>query len=182
MKLSAHQKTFYQEVSELCIAYARLLCHHTPGMMQEDLAQDVLVNLLKVDLYSKAIDHHTSNTFNLEGYVFRAVKNRFLHYLKERNHPTELHPEILPYFEMEVDKLDQPDLEVLIWEYVEENPKHRLKIEAFLKQHLEGKSGEEIALEYNISPNLVYQWVARAKYHLAAFLTSKGISPENLLD
>lgn len=182
MKLSAEQKAFYEQVSERCIAYARLLCQTVPYIHYHDLAQDVLVSLLKVGLYEKAGANYLQEQFNLEGYVFRAIKNRFLHLLRERNPTLELHPDLAPYFEMKVDTIGQPDLESLILEYVTEHPRHRQKVEAFLKQYLDGKSGDELAREYNISTNLVYQWVARAKYHLAAFITNKGISAEDLLD
>jgi RNA polymerase sigma factor (sigma-70 family) len=163
----------------MSLAYAKGICGTHSIVDPKDVAHDVLVNLLKIQLYEKV---GQTEGFKLEAYVYRAVKNQFLLALKERKHPLPLSEVQIAVDQKTEEKIDSPDLEALIQEYIESHPGHSQKIGAFLKQHLEGKSGEEIALDYGISPNLVYQWVSRAKLHLGTFLASKGISPENLMD
>ena len=159
----------------LAFAFATAKSH--PAFGPKDLAQDVMVNILKINLYQKI--QSKEEHFNVEGYLYRAVQYRFFELLKKKANTTISLEDIaldfpaeLPVFEKEI------NIKTLINDYIFENENHREKIEAFLKKVVEGKSGEAIAKEYNINPNLVYQWIARAKIHLAAYLAARGITPD----
>ncbi len=161
----------------MVLAFAHATAKSHPAFGPRDLAQDVIVNILKINLYEKV--QSKEEYFNVEGYLYRAVQYRFFELLKKKANRTISLEDIafefsadLPVFEKEI------NIETLINDYIFENENHREKIEAFLKKVVEGKSGEAIAEEYNINPNLVYQWIARAKIHLAAYLTARGITPD----
>ena len=161
----------------LAFAHATVKSHAAFG--PRDLAQDVMVNILRLDLFERI--KAKEDNFNLEGYLYRAVQYRFYELLKKKANTTISLEEIkmdfpheFPVFEKEL------NIELLINDFMSEHANHREKIEAFLKKVVEGQSGEAIAEEYDINPNLVYQWISRAKIHLAAYLTARGITPDKI--
>ncbi|MEZ4981940.1 MAG: hypothetical protein R2769_10205 [Saprospiraceae bacterium] len=128
MKLSGLQKSFYLEVSEMSLAFAKGICSSQSGVDPKDVAHDVLVNLLKIQLFEKV---HNSENFKLQAYLFKAVKNQFLLALKERKHPLPLSEVQIAIDQKTEEKIDSPDLEALIQEYMDTHPDHSQKIEAF---------------------------------------------------
>lgn len=177
MNQISDSRRFYLLCSERVLAFAYAIVRSHAAFGPKDLAQDVMVNILKLDLFEKI--RAKEENFNLEGYLYRAVQYRFFELLKKKANMTLPLEELalgyakeFPVFEKEI------DIEVLIREFMHEHPVHREKIEVFLKKVIEGKSGEAIAEEYNINPNLVYQWINRAKLHLSAYLMARGVTPD----
>lgn len=167
------EASFYLQCNEMLLAMAFSLCKGRQDIDPKDLAQDVLVNLLKIRLFDKV--KSSADQFNLVGYLHTAAKYRFFD-LSKKSVMQELNPAIPSIAEPAKEPLKQ--LELLIDSFMKQHPEHRQKIEAFLKIYLEGKTHEEVADEYNMNKNLLYQWLWRAKSHLSHFLASKGLSPE----
>ena len=179
MKKISENRRFYLLCSEMVLAFAHATVKSHAAFGPRDLAQDVMVNILKLNLFEKI--KAKEDYFNLEGYLYRSVQYRFFELVKKKANRTisleEISidfPQEFPVFEKEM------NIELLINDFMTANANHREKIEAFLKKVVEGQSGEAIAEEYNINPNLVYQWISRAKIHLATYLTDRGITPDKI--
>ena len=161
----------------MVLAFAHVTARTHAAFGPKDLAQDVMVNILRLDLFEKI--KAKEENFNLEGYLYKSVQYRFFELLKKKANMTVSLEEISEQFTFEFPIFEREiDIESLIMEFMHENPIHREKIEVFLKKMIEGKSGEAIAEEYNINPNLVYQWISRARTHLAEYLIARGITPD----
>lgn len=181
MKITNNSRKFYLICSELVLAYAHAIAKGNPALSKKDLAQDVLVNILKIKLFERVRD--AGESFNLEGYLYQSVRYRFYELVKQKQNITiPLENIVFQLAEEKQEQKREENIEELINQFMFENASHREKIEAFLKKYKEGKSGEAIALEYNINPNLVYQWISRAKLHLATYLTAKGVTPDKYFE
>jgi RNA polymerase sigma factor (sigma-70 family) len=180
-KQRAHsaEQEFYLRCSKMVLLMAHGFASGERAIEPKDICQDVMVNILKFRLFEK-IEGKTEDFF-LEGYLFRVVKNRFLEI--ERNRKTI-------DFQLVASENQAPEnwetvsreLQLFVTEFMQQHPAHREKVEVFLKIHLEGKSHVEVAEEYRINLNLLYQWLFRARLQLTTFFQQKGITPGHFFD
>lgn len=134
----------------------------------KDIVQDCFVDLW----LCRRFDHITDG---LDKYLFRAVKNASLNYLRgcerrEKHHLLALADE---QDNAEDTKLSEEGME-LLYEAINRLPEERKRI--FMMICLEGKKYREVADELNISINTVRTQMGRAFQYLRSELQGRGYS------
>lgn len=139
---------------KLYAAYYSALCSYANGILKNtDSAQDIVQEVLIKVWNSNRI---FPDIKDLTWYLYRAVYNNVLYYLRTQN----THQHILKH--IPVDEVEMPDVQFAqtvqeelirqIYIYIEELPEERKKI---ILLSLEGHSGNEIAQILGISINTV---------------------------
>ncbi|HTM98560.1 MAG TPA: RNA polymerase sigma-70 factor [Pedobacter sp.] len=153
--------------------YVAFASKFVPSEIAEDLIQDVFLQLL-----SKC--GSLSITIALENYVFRAIKNKYLDYVKSQNVHAKYVDRIV---QLEIDEIDYFESNSRTSLTLEENEEALLLAvetlplkcrEIVRSKFLLGKKNLQISEEFGISQRTVETHIYKAVKHLKSVLKNVG--------
>jgi RNA polymerase sigma-70 factor (family 1) len=156
--------------------YAYVLTIVKTEFTAEEITQEIFIKLWLCQDQLHEID-------NLDGFVFKIVRNQALNHLRKAASNDRLLKEILnciiPEQNNVDDKLITADYQLLMQEALNKlSPQRRLVYELSRNK---GLSYEEIAIKLNLSRNTVKNHIVSALKHIRHYLNENGISIAILL-
>ena len=156
--------------------YAYVLTIVKSAFTAEEITQEIFIKLWLCQDKLHEID-------NLDGFVFKIVRNQALNYVRKVAYDDKLRKEILNCIIPEQnnidDKLITADYQLLMQEALNRlSPQRRLVYELSRNK---GLNYEEIAVQLNLSKNTVKNHIVSALKHIRCYLSENGISIAILL-
>ncbi|RYY29556.1 MAG: RNA polymerase sigma-70 factor [Sphingobacteriaceae bacterium] len=142
----------------------------------EEITQEIFIKLW---LYRDKL----SEINNIDGFVFKMVRNQALNHLRKVAYNDRLLKEILAFAAPEQNNIDEKiiaaDYQLLVQQALDcLSPQRRLVYELSRKK---GLNYEEIASQLNLSRNTVKNHIVSALKHIHSYLNKNGISIAVLL-
>ncbi|RYE29053.1 MAG: RNA polymerase sigma-70 factor [Sphingobacteriaceae bacterium] len=144
--------------------------------LAEEITQEIFIKLW---LYRNKL----SEINNLDGFIFKIVRNQALNHLRKAAYDERLLKEILAFAAPEQNNVDEKiiaaDYQLLVQQALDcLSPQRRLVYELSRKK---GLNYEEIACQLNLSRNTVKNHIVSALKHIHNYLSKNGISIAVLL-
>lgn len=142
----------------------------------EEITQEIFIKLW---LFRDRL----SEINNLDGFVFKIVRNHTLNHLRKVAYDDRLLKEILAFTTLEQNNIDEKiiatDYQLLVQQALDcLSPQRRLVYELSRKK---GLNHEEIASQLDLSKNTVKNHIGSALKHIQNYLSKNGISVAILL-
>ena len=146
------------------------------SFIAEEITQEIFIKLW---LFSDRL----SEINNLDGFVFKIVRNHTLNHLRKVAYDDRLLKEILAFTAREQNNIDEKitatDYQLLVQKALDcLSPQRRLVYELSRKK---GLNHEEIANQLDLSKNTVKNHIGSALKHIQNYLSKNGISVAILL-
>lgn len=156
--------------------YAYVLTIVKSSFTAEEITQEIFIKLW---LCQDKLDEIN----NLDGFIFKIVRNQALNHLRKAAYDDKLLKEILTHINAEQnnvdDKLLTADYQILMQEALDNlSPQRRLVYELSRNK---GLNYEEIALQLNLSKNTVKNHIVSALKQIRSHLIENGIAVAVLL-
>ncbi|OKS87472.1 RNA polymerase sigma factor [Mucilaginibacter polytrichastri] len=137
----------------------------------EEITQEIFIKLW---LYRDKLNEIN----NLDGFIFKIVKNHALNHLRKAAQDDRMLKEILSFAAVEQNNIDEK-LVADDYRMLMEKALHTLSSQRRLVYELsrhEGLNHEEIAVQLNLSKNTVKNHIVSALKHIRSYLSENGIS------
>lgn len=156
--------------------YAYVLSIVKSAFTAEEITQEIFIKLW-------LHENRLHEIANLEGFIFKIVRNQALNHLRKAAYDERLLKEIIslavPEHNNIEDKLINADYQLLMQEALNQlSPQRRLVYEMSRKK---GMNHEEISIQLNLSKNTVKNHIVSALKQIRLYLNENGISIAVLL-
>lgn len=139
--------------------------------LAEEITQEIFIKLW---VYRNKLHEIT----NLDGFIFKMVRNHSLNYLRKAAYDDKLLQEILSFITPEQNNIDEKliatDYRILMDEALNKLSSQRRLVYELSRNN--GLNHEEIAAHLNLSKNTVKNHIVSALKHIRNFLIENGIS------